>query len=112
VKNTTTNPLAVGKNATTNSDARIFASDGNSTIRALASDNAGFVSSCGTLLARMLDTVPSSVQLSEPLEPLPVKPWNMQLSLDYEGQLRIAGYIRIFDNGDPYTWSAGSMPVE
>jgi hypothetical protein len=35
IKGTTKNPLVVGPNVTTRSDARIFSSDGNSTMKAL-----------------------------------------------------------------------------
>ncbi|KAJ6600581.1 hypothetical protein DFH09DRAFT_1070371 [Mycena vulgaris] len=37
---------------------------------------------CGELFARMLDTVPSGVQLSDVITPLPVKPSNLKFTLD------------------------------
>jgi hypothetical protein len=61
------------------SDARIFASDGNVTMKALAKSPSLFASTCGTLLSRMLNTVPRSVKLTEVIEPLPVKPTDYSL---------------------------------
>jgi hypothetical protein len=61
------------------SDARIFASDGNVTMKALAKSPSLFASTCGKLLSRMLDTVPRSVTLTEVVEPLPVKPTDYAL---------------------------------
>jgi collagenase-like PrtC family protease len=72
-------PLVVGPNVTTRSDARIFASDGNATIAALAKSPGLFLATCGALLARMLDTVPRDVVLTEVIEPLPVKPADLSL---------------------------------
>ncbi|KAI0320315.1 heme peroxidase [Amylostereum chailletii] len=91
-----TNVLATGFNETTNSDARIFAADGNATMRSLASDNAVFTNKCSEVLARMIDTVPSGVKLREVIEPVPVKPWFARLSLNPSGQLQLEGYLRIF----------------
>ncbi|KAJ7347732.1 heme peroxidase, partial [Mycena albidolilacea] len=74
ISGTTQNPLVVGSNATTNSDARIFGSDGNATMRSFAESPELFASNCADLFTRMLDTVPAEVQLSEVLlTPLPVK---------------------------------------
>ncbi|KAF7343906.1 Peroxidase [Mycena venus] len=100
IDGTSTDPLAVGFNGTTNSDARIFAADGNATMRAFARDNEYFTSQCGGLLERMLNTVPSTVQLSEVIEPLPVKPHQLMLSLSSNGSLVMSGYIRIFGDSD------------
>jgi hypothetical protein len=61
------------------SDARIFASDGNVTMKALAKSPSLFASTCGTLLSRILNTVPRSVTLTEVVEPLPVKPTDYAL---------------------------------
>ncbi|KAF7364726.1 Peroxidase [Mycena venus] len=74
IAGTTTNPLVVGLNDTTNSDKRIFSSDGNVTMRAFAESPELFRSTCGALFTRMIDTVPRGVQLTEVIAPLPVKP--------------------------------------
>ncbi|KAJ7678175.1 heme peroxidase [Mycena polygramma] len=74
VSGTTGNPLVVGLNQTMNSDKRIFASDGNVTMKSFADDPKLFGKTCSELIARMIDTVPKGVQLTEVIEPLPVKP--------------------------------------
>src|SRR3569833_63548 len=66
----TANPLVVGPAAGSmqqNSDGRIFNSDKNATVQALANP-AAFSTTCQTVLQRMIDTVPDGVTLSpEPL---------------------------------------------
>ena len=90
-----TNALATGFNTTTNSDARIFSADGNATMRDLASNNQVFQDRCADLLARMINTVPKGVQLTDVITPIPVKPWFAQLSIDNNGKLQFEGYIRV-----------------
>jgi hypothetical protein len=75
----TNNPLVVGANVTTRSDARIFSSDGNATMKAFSQLPALFRSTCASLVARMIDTVPRGVKLTEVIKPLPVKPDSLQL---------------------------------
>ncbi|KAJ7755855.1 heme peroxidase [Mycena metata] len=70
---TTQNPLVVTQNATFRSDLRIFNSDGNKTMEAyvlppLANPDA-FASTCATVMEKMINTVPSGVKLTEPVEP-------------------------------------------
>ncbi|KAF9051476.1 heme peroxidase [Panaeolus papilionaceus] len=69
----TQNPLVIGKNDTTRSDLRIFNSDGNVTMKALA-DPATFQKQCGVLFERMIDTVPAGVELTDPVDVIPEKP--------------------------------------
>ncbi|KAJ7499491.1 heme peroxidase [Mycena latifolia] len=112
IDGTSIDPLAVGFNETTNSDARIFAADGNQTMRAFAQDPNFFSSQCGSLLERMLNTVPKTVQLSEVIEPLPVKPYELVLSLATNGTLIMTGYIRIFGtSAEAAAASPAEMPV-
>ncbi|KAJ7229483.1 heme peroxidase [Mycena rebaudengoi] len=82
ISGTTQNPLVVGFNDTTNSDKRIFGSDGNVTMLSFSNSPELFASRCSELFARMLDTVPSGVQLSDVITPLPAKPHDVQFSLD------------------------------
>ncbi|KAJ7453290.1 putative L-ascorbate oxidase [Mycena galericulata] len=82
VSGTTRNPLVVGFNDTTNSDKRIFGSDGNATIRSFANSLELYTSTCADLFARMLNTVPRGVQLTDVTTSLPVKPDNLQLIMD------------------------------
>ncbi|KAJ7876179.1 heme peroxidase [Mycena olivaceomarginata] len=69
---TTINVLEVGKNITTRSDLRIFSSDGNVTMKRLASPEV-FNQECINLIGRMIDTVPSTVKLTDPVEPIDYK---------------------------------------
>ncbi|KAF7368526.1 Peroxidase [Mycena venus] len=96
IAGTTQNPLVVGRNVTTNSDKRIFASDGNATMRSFATSPSLFASTCATLFARMLDTVPRGVKLTEVLTPLPVKPDALELTLD-GGKLVFSGQVRFWN---------------
>ncbi|KAF8158665.1 heme peroxidase [Mycena galopus ATCC 62051] len=96
IAGTTQNPLVVGVNDTTNSDKRIFGSDGNVTIASARRDTAKnrCPSTCADLFARMLNTVPSGVQLSDVITPLPVKPDNILITLlgdtlTFSGQVRV-----------------------
>ncbi|KAK1230045.1 hypothetical protein PQX77_006861 [Marasmius sp. AFHP31] len=92
---TTPNPLVVGPNSTTNSDLRIFSSDGNATMQGLA-DLDKFNRTCGELFERMINTVPANVVLSEPVEPMPFKLTRSYLypsngTLRFNVQLRMIG---------------------
>ncbi|KAJ3731712.1 heme peroxidase [Lentinula guzmanii] len=66
LQNTTENILVVGPNVTTRSDFRIFSSDGNVTMQSFLSSDT-FNETCGTLIGRMINTVPSGVTLSQPI---------------------------------------------
>ncbi|KAJ7924129.1 heme peroxidase [Mycena leptocephala] len=68
----TQNVLVTGSNVTTRSDLRIFSRDGNATMQRMASPDA-FNQICMNLIDRMLNTVPSTVTLTEPIEPLDFK---------------------------------------
>lgn len=96
VGNVTQNPLAVGKNDTTNSDKRIFNSDGRKTITNLASSQGNFFSTCQTLLEKMVNTVPKSVTLSTaPIQPIVVKPARLFGTINKDKTLTLSGYIRV-----------------
>ncbi|KXJ88031.1 heme peroxidase [Microdochium bolleyi] len=77
---TTQNPLVVSHNDTFNSDKRVFSADANTTVRALA-DPAVFRATCADVLARMINTVPAGVVLSEPIVPIDIKPYIDSLAL-------------------------------
>ncbi|KAJ7287098.1 putative L-ascorbate oxidase [Mycena rebaudengoi] len=96
ISGTTQNPLVIGLNDTTNSDKRIFASDGNATMQAFANSAELFASTCADLFARMLDTVPRGVQLTEVIKPLPVKPSGLDLVLDGD-VLKLSGEVRFWN---------------
>ncbi|KAJ6600835.1 heme peroxidase [Mycena sp. CBHHK59/15] len=140
ISGTTQNPLVVGLNDTTNSDKRIFGSDGNATMEAcvLASSllpyflpswlpcflhfNTSssypypdpnlptdlecrfaqspdlFASTCANLFARLLDTVPKGVQLTDVITPLPVKPNTIKLIYDAATEtIAFSGEVRLWD---------------
>ncbi|KAJ6548710.1 heme peroxidase [Mycena capillaripes] len=98
---TTQNPLVIGLNDTTNSDKRIFGSDNNVTMQFFANSPELFASTCADLLARMIDTVPKGVELSEVIAPLPVKPDSIQLILAGD-TLQLTGQLRLWDTpADP-----------
>ncbi|KAH7092728.1 heme peroxidase [Auriculariales sp. MPI-PUGE-AT-0066] len=97
------NPLVAGTNDTFNSDKRIFGSDRNKTMAAFARSPQLFAKTCSTLISRMIDTVPKGVKLSDVLEPLPVKPDNIDLVYVGDGTLRLGGEVRIWNNTSPTT---------
>ncbi|KAK7754757.1 hypothetical protein SLS62_003317 [Diatrype stigma] len=90
----TDNPLVSGSNDTTNSDKRVFAADGNATMKALA-DPAAFQAKCADILERMINTVPSTVTLSEPMQAIDVKPYITTLALNSDGAIQFSGRIRL-----------------
>ncbi|KAH8921433.1 heme peroxidase [Atractiella rhizophila] len=63
---TTKNALVVNTNDTVRSDFRIFSSDGNATLTSMT-DPSVFSQTCARLFERMINTVPSSVTLSDPI---------------------------------------------
>ncbi|KAJ7186076.1 heme peroxidase [Mycena filopes] len=95
ISGSTRNPLVVGANDTTNSDKRIFASDGNATMAGFAKSADLFASTCSSLFARMIDTVPAGVKLTDVIEPLPVKPAKITLTLE-DNTLKLSGIVRLF----------------
>ncbi|KAJ7291594.1 heme peroxidase [Mycena rebaudengoi] len=99
ISGTTQNPLVVGFNDTTNSDRRIFGSDGNVTMQSFTNSPELFASRCSELFARMLDTVPSGVQLSDVITPLPVKPSGLKFTLDGD-ILQFSGGVRFWNLPD------------
>ncbi|KAJ6536084.1 heme peroxidase [Mycena capillaripes] len=90
ISGTTKDPLVVGMNDTTNSDKRIFGSDGNATMASFAKSPKLYASTCATLFARMLDTVPTDVKLIEVIRPLPVKPEILTMLFD-NGTVKFSG---------------------
>lgn len=87
------NPLVSASNQTFASDHRIFASDGDVTMRSLA-DNTTFMETCGTLLERMLNLVPSGVSLTEEITMLPAKVASAQLTIE-RGKLIFKTALRV-----------------
>lgn len=97
LESNTSNPLVVGPAATLgkDSDRRIFDSDGNVTVRAMA-DPVEFVSVCQKVLQKMIEVVPAGVLLSDPIVPYSVKPVSMQLTLEQgASNMILTGNIRV-----------------
>src|ERR1700761_5998089 len=81
ISNTTQNPLVVGPNET-DSDLRIFNADGGALMRDFAKSNPHFLSTCQNLVERMVNTVPGTVKLSDPIIPISVKPQTIVLQFN------------------------------
>jgi hypothetical protein len=78
-----------------NSDFKVFNSDNNITVMAMANPDT-FKSTCRTVLQKMIDVVPSGVTLGTAVRPYSVKPVNLQLTLAAGGSsLLFTGYIRV-----------------
>ncbi|KAK2823875.1 hypothetical protein FQN49_007533 [Arthroderma sp. PD_2] len=99
------NPLTgvTAKRNTRDSDTKVFTADQNVTITALA-DPATFRSTCARVLQKMVEVVPSGVNLTAPIEPYEVKPGNIQLSLagngstiNFSGEIRVRTTMRLAD---------------
>ncbi|KAJ7763420.1 heme peroxidase [Mycena metata] len=102
ISGTTQNPLVVGLNDTTNSDKRIFGSDGNTTMLSFANSADLFASTCASLFTKMLNTVPAGVQLTEVINPLPVKPDYLHFNLGADGEsLQFSTQVRLWDLPNP-----------
>ncbi|KAJ7463365.1 heme peroxidase [Mycena latifolia] len=99
ISGSTQNPLVIGFNDTTNSDKRIFGSDGNFTMRSFANSPDLFASTCATLIARMVDTVPSDVKLTEVITPPSVKPSELSVILAGD-MLKVSAEIRLWNLTD------------
>ncbi|KAJ7238586.1 heme peroxidase [Mycena haematopus] len=89
------NPLVDGP-AVTDSDGRIFGSDGNITMKSFASSAATFSSTCAALIERMINTVPTDVTLRDPVVPIPFKPRDYMLSVTAAGTLNLQVTADIF----------------
>lgn len=91
------NPLVSAQAAASgrDSDRRVFAADSNATITKMA-DPANFASLCKYTLQKMIEVVPSSVTLTDPITPYEVKPVNLQLTLQDGGSsILFTGEIRV-----------------
>ncbi|KAI4102702.1 MAG: hypothetical protein L6R37_004233 [Teloschistes peruensis] len=98
-----TDPLTVGpaQAAGKASDLRVFSADGNATISKLA-DPATFASTCQAMLQKMIEVVPSSTTLTDPIAAYDVKPAALQLTLQPGGsQLQFSGEIRVRTTSRP-----------
>jgi hypothetical protein len=91
-------PLVTSNNVTSRSDLRLYESDKNATMQALYDQGEDFLTTCVVLMGRAMDTVPSGVQLGEPIDAMPIKPINMTFDFDRNGNLKLSGKIRILSS--------------
>ncbi|KAK7038720.1 hypothetical protein VNI00_010604 [Paramarasmius palmivorus] len=95
---TTANLLVVGPNTTTNSDGRIFSSDGNVTMQGLSSRDT-FMQTCSDLIERMINTVPSTVTLTDVLDPFDYKTGKARLTVSNDtGNLVLGTTLRLLNS--------------
>ncbi|KAL9113513.1 MAG: hypothetical protein Q9227_002250 [Pyrenula ochraceoflavens] len=100
-------PLVTSFNETSRSDLRLYLSDNNVTMKELSQSSEYFTSRCVELYTRMINTVPSTVTLTDVITPMPLKPINLTLSISpsinthkrsnssINGQtMTLTGYIR------------------
>ncbi|KAF8750532.1 peroxidase family [Rhizoctonia solani] len=106
---TSLNPLVTAPGGN-NSDFTVFNSDGNSTIKAM-SQPTRFLSTCGSILQRMIDTVPGTVKLSDPITPMKVKPHDLQLELLSTGQQPNVKVMYADRTGQVNSTKIDTMPV-
>ncbi|KAI0102417.1 heme peroxidase [Nemania sp. FL0031] len=90
--------LVTSYNATSRSDLRLYASDGNATMRALyAQGEDGFLATCADLFTRMIETVPAGVALGGVVQPMSVKPINVTWDVAADGRLVLSGSVRLLN---------------
>lgn len=89
--------LVTSYNETSRSDLRLYESDGNKTMLQLYESGDGFQDTCVELLQRMINTVPSNVQLQPAITPALIKPINVTWDVTAEQQLVLSGKIRVID---------------
>jgi len=89
---TTQDPLIV-LNQTMASDLRVFSADNNVTMQSMNTADS-FSQTCSTIISKMLNTVPSSVTLTDPIELLPVKVSAVQLTVG-TSQLQFQASVRL-----------------
>ncbi|KAK7970159.1 hypothetical protein PG988_009232 [Apiospora saccharicola] len=103
-------PLVTSFNETSRSDRRLYESDGNQTMHGLYELAAeAFQDTCAELLGRMIDTVPSGVQLRDAIAPMAIKPINVTWDFDETDALVLSGNIRVLWGAPTITFSAGEF---
>lgn len=88
-------PLVSSFNETSRSDLRLYESDGNKTMQELYDIGDDFQDVCVNVLGRMINTVPTSAALLDPITPFAIKPINVTWDFDTDGNLILAGMIRV-----------------
>lgn len=86
-------PLVTALNISDRSDYRLYSSDNNVTMQSLATETA-YDTRCFGLFERMLNTVPSSVILSDIITPMVWKGVDVIMDISTSGTVSLAGSIR------------------
>ena len=86
-------PLIVGPDKT-NSDARVFAANGNDAMRTLCQP-AVSTDACAPVPQHMIDSVPSAVELSDVVEQYIIKPSALQPAHSSNGTLTVGERARV-----------------
>ncbi|KAI1136418.1 heme peroxidase [Hypoxylon sp. FL0543] len=93
-------PLVTSFNETSRSDLRLYESDSNKTMLELYAQGDGFQDTCVNLLSRMINTVPSRVQLQPAITAALIKPINVTWDVTGDNQLVLSGKIRVLYAGE------------
>lgn len=64
-------------------------------IKRLAADNESFLKTCTDLIGRMVDTVPKTVRLSEPVRAIVVKPSKLFATVNANNTMTFSGRVRV-----------------
>ncbi len=64
-------------------------------IGSMAACNGFFLSTCSALLERMINTVPSSIVLSDIIEVVPVKPRGLNIAINSNNSMTVSGTVRV-----------------
>ena len=90
-------PLVTTTNTTVQSDLRLYESDNNATMERLGQSNDYFISQCSDVFQRMIETVPYTVTFTNEIDPTTstnLKPYNVNLNVDWKGNMILTGYLR------------------
>lgn len=80
-------------NVSKRSDYRLYISDNNATLQSMSEDYA-FRTRCFSVFERMINTVPATVKLSEPVTPLTWKGVDVIMDINSTGTVSVSGLIR------------------
>jgi hypothetical protein len=97
INGNTKNPLVAGPcvGSSRCSDAAVYAADDNATISTMTNPDT-FRKTCAIVLQKLVEVVPNTVTLTDPIQPYEVKPVGLQLSVLDGGQyLMFSGEVRI-----------------
>lgn len=80
-------------NVSERSDLRLYSSDSNATLQGMTDDEI-FRTKCYAVFEKMINTVPATVTLSDPVTPLTWKGVDVMMDIDSAGTVSVSGLIR------------------